>query len=258
MGENSAIPWCHHTFNPWWGCTKISPGCVNCYAEGVARRFGETEWGPQGKRRVFGDKHWNEPLKWNRKAAQFPTTRGGRVRVFCGSMCDVFEDHPLAAELRPRLFDLIERTPSLTWLLLTKRPDRMLTDVPTAWFKEWPDHVWALTTIENQDVAELRASYLVQVPASIRGVSAEPLLGPLSLAPWLNPIQRRGNSIDWVIAGAESGQRGRPMNERWVRVLRDQCLARGTPFFYKQRIEGRRKIELPELDGQQWSEFPVI
>ena len=224
MGKDSKIAWCHHSFNPWHGCSKISPGCANCYAEGVAKRFGgEAEWGPNGKRRLFGDKHWNEPVKWNRKASGL-FERAGRVRVFCGSMCDVFEDHPVAAELRPRLFELIDATPALTWLLLTKRPDRMLTDAPNHWRRQWPDHVWALTTIENQDVAELRASYLQQVPAAIKGVSAEPLLSPLSLVRWLN-------WIDWVIVGAESGQRARPMNERWVRGLRDQSVLRGIPFF---------------------------
>lgn len=255
MGENSAIPWCHHTFNPWWGCTKISPGCTHCYAEGLAKRFDQAEWGPQGKRRTFAEKHWNEPIKWNRKAANpIPSNRGGAVRVFCGSMCDVFEDHPVANELRPRLFELIEATPALTWLLLTKRPERMTTAVPLHWIHGWPDNVWALTTIENIHVAEPRGRALMRVPAAIRGVSAEPLLGPLTLSGWLE----RDRGLDWVIAGAESGPRARPMDEQWVRSLRDQCTKTGVPFFYKQRIEGRRKVELPELDGKRWAEFPTI
>ena len=119
MGMDSKIGWTHHTFNPVWGCVKVSPGCKNCYAETLSKRFGENIWGPDSERRTFGDKHWNEPRRWNKRAEK----EGKRQRVFCGSMCDIYEDHPTTNEALLRLFDLIEETPWLDWLLLTKRPE---------------------------------------------------------------------------------------------------------------------------------------
>lgn len=117
MGADSKIQWTHHTFNPWWGCARVSPGCEHCYAERDAARWG-TKWGVNAERRFFGDKHWAEPLKWNRAAGKARETR----RVFCASMADVFEDREDLAPHRARLYKLIESTPCLVWQLLTKRP----------------------------------------------------------------------------------------------------------------------------------------
>src|SRR5262245_42917072 len=115
MGHQSSIEWTDHTFNPWWGCTKVSPGCTYCYAETLSTRYGHTIWGPRAERRLFGDKHWQEPLKWNNTAEQI----GKPARVFCASMADVFEDnHTLDLE-RERLWLLIGETPWLHWQLLT-------------------------------------------------------------------------------------------------------------------------------------------
>jgi len=118
MGKDSKIEWTHHTFNPWWGCVKVSPGCEHCYAEAFAKRVGKKVWGAQSDRRFFGDPHWREPLKWHDEAV----ITGERRRVFCASMADVFEDRDELIPHRIRLFQLIANTPKLDWLLLTKRP----------------------------------------------------------------------------------------------------------------------------------------
>ena len=120
MSERTAIGWCDHTFNPWWGCQRVSDGCARCYAEAMAKRTGNPVWGP-GARRFFGEKHWQEPVRWNAAAERLSVRR----RVFCGSMCDVFEDRPDLVEPRGRLWRLIRATPHLDWLLLTKRPENI-------------------------------------------------------------------------------------------------------------------------------------
>lgn len=269
MGENSAIAWCHHTFNPWWGCQKVSPGCEHCYAEGVANRLSPGLWGPNSKRRLFGEKYWNNPYRWERKA------KGEVCRVFTGSMCDVFEDREDLVKPRARLLITIADTPGLTWLVLTKRPENVMPMVKKMWGTKLPPNVWMLTTFENQTEAEKRMPHLMRIPVSVRGVSAEPLLGPLDLKPaeigqwpdmtrWMQNKQEwddwkywvhRDNGINWVIAGGESN--GRPMDEDWVRSLRDQCAIAGVPFFYKQRIDNGVQVETPELDGRTWTEFPT-
>src|SRR3972149_10760674 len=121
VSGKTRIAWCDATFNPWWGCMKVSPGCAHCYAETLAHRYGHDVWGPGGDRRFFGDRHWAEPMAWWRRAVR----DGVRRRVFCGSMCDVFEDGPQLYGQRARLFELIEATPDLDWLLLTKRPENI-------------------------------------------------------------------------------------------------------------------------------------
>ena len=237
MGKDSKIAWTDHTFNPWWGCTKVSDGCAHCYAKGVASRFAPGHWGPDAPRRFFGDKHWAEPLAWD-KAAQ---RRGVRERVFCGSMCDVFEDRSELDRQRARLWELVDRTPSLDWLLLTKRPSHIALP--------WGVHsnVWLGTTVENQAAADERIPRLVTVGARLHFLSCEPLLGP---------VRPDLCHVDWVICGAESGSWARLMDLDWVRSLRDQCQSAGVPFFFKQDIVGGRKVEMPELDGKVWAEVP--
>ncbi len=263
MGENSAIEWTTHTFNPWWGCTKVSPACANCYAKGLAKRFSPGLWGPDSRRRFFGAEHWNEPPCWNRRAKR----EGVRRRVFCGSMCDVLEQlpdrHPdrstMAAE-RYKLRKLIEATPHLDWLLLTKRPEMLLHIFGWSWISA-QSNVWAGTTVENQATADERIPHLLQVPARVRFLSMEPLLGPVNLSVALScescgytqrdqhhPKYGHGDhalcdhgvddpgptTVHWVIAGGESGPGARPMDPDWARSIRDQCQAAGVPFFFKQ------------------------
>lgn len=228
MGKDSRIEWTHHTFNPWWGCVKVSAACDHCYAESWAKRVGSDVWGPESDRRFFTDAHWKEPLKWNREAAM----EGVRRRVFCASMADVFENRPDLVAPRQRLLELIDSTPMLDWLVLTKRIHLVKKLLPKGYWL--PRHVWIGTTVENDEYARKRLKYLLELDTpSVRFVSCEPLLGPLSLAPYL----QRGDSgtrIDWVIAGGESGHGARPMNPAWPEDLQKQCAAAKVPFHFKQ------------------------
>lgn len=226
MAKNSAIEWTHHTFNPWWGCHRVSPACDNCYAEAWAHRLGHNLWGSRETRRFFGENHWREPIRWNAESA----ANGTRARVFCASMADVFEWRADLNEYRGRLWHLIEETPNLDWLLLTKRPQHILRMTP--WKEDWPDNIWIGTTVENQRFADLRLPHILRVPARVRFLSCEPLLGSLDLTSWFN--RPSYYSIDWVIAGGESGVHSRPMHPDWVLRLLDQCQRAQVPFHFKQ------------------------
>ena len=222
MGKNSKIEWTHHTFNPWWGCTRVSPACKNCYAEAWSKRVGKKIWGPKAPRRFFGEAHWNGPRKWNEEAK----FSGERSRVFCASMADVFEARKDLDEPRRKLWGLIEETPHLDWLLLTKRPERVLESVP--WSDRWPNNIWVGTTVEDQESAIERLPHLGRIPAAVRFISAEPLLSELNISRWL------GSSIDWVITGGESGPRARPSSPSWFRSLLIQCMQSNVAFHFKQ------------------------
>lgn len=242
MGDTTAISWCDHTFNPWIGCARVSPGCLHCYAETYDQRWSDGEhWGKQGSRRVTSDANWRKPLKWDREAAE----AGVRRRVFCASLADVFEDRPDLVEPRERLWTLIAETPNLDWLLLTKRPENFAGMLPwmTAGgchadegptFNPWPN-VWLGTSVEDQQRADERIPPLLDTPAAVRFLSMEPLLGPVTLnahqlvdtGPW--------PAIHWVIVGGESGgNHARPMHTDWARDIRDQCVAAGVPLHFKQ------------------------
>lgn len=221
MARNSPIEWTHHTFNPWWGCAKVSPACTHCYAEKWSRRIGLDLWGEEGARRFFGDRHWREPILWNAEAERL----GIRRRVFCASMADVFEPRDDLRSWRIRLWGLIEQTPCLDWLLLTKRPESVGDLTP--WGDSWPENVWLGSTAENQLWLVRRTHQLARFPAAVRFISCEPLLSPLDLTPAIG-------KVDWVIAGGESGANARPSHPEWFRSLRDQCLASGIAFHFKQ------------------------
>ena len=245
MGEKSKIAWTDHTFNPWWGCQKISPGCQNCYAETMANRFdrvGDGLWGPNSWRKTFGEDHWREPLKWNRRAK-----REGKIRrVLSGSMCDVFEDRLGLDREREKLWKLIEETPDLIWMLLTKRPENIDRMLPVWWLNpaykdQKPDNIWMGITAENQDELEERWPVLMITGMSWGinklFISSEPLLGPLYLEDKLEDMWEGEDfivrKIDWVIVGGETGNNARPMNPSWVRSIQKQCKEAGVPFFFK-------------------------
>jgi protein gp37 len=232
MGKNSSIEWTHHTFNPWWGCAKVSLACNNCYAEKWSKRLGSDLWGPEANRRFFGENHWREPIRWNKEAEK----KQERKRVFCASMADVFEDRKDLDESRNKLWKLIETTPWLDWCILTKRTENINKMIP--WDSNWPRNVWMGTTIESQELAEKRIPELIKIPAKIRFISCEPLLSLLNISNWLcekptNKI-KLNNCIDWVIAGGESGAKSRPTHPVWIKKLRDQCIKTNTPFHFKQ------------------------
>ena len=226
MGEFSKIEWCTHTFNPWIGCAKVSDGCKFCYAETLMdTRYGRVEWGVNGTRVRTSDANWRKPLAWNRAAEK----AGRRVRVFCASLADVFEDRPELVAWRQDLYDLIEATPHLDWLLLTKRPENVmgLDSVPV--FAAL-DNVWIGTSVEDQAAADERIPHLLWIPARVRFLSMEPLLGPVDIGRFLG----ESYSAIWVIVGGESGPKARPMHPAWVRSIRDQCVEAGVPFLFKQ------------------------
>ena len=242
MAEQTKIEWCHHTFNPWLGCQKVSPGCDNCYAEGWAKRSGLVKWGPGEKRIRTSDAYWKQPLKWDAAAKRADV----RAKVFCASLADVF-DNAVSPAWRADLWRLIQATKHLDWLLLTKRPQNIAKMLPA---NEWEDgwsNVWLGTTAENQEEANRRIPHLLAAPAAKRFLSCEPLSGPVGLSPWLGGekitlsigshwTEKTGDvsDIDWVICGGESGPKARPMHPDWARSLRDQCHAAGVAFHFKQ------------------------
>lgn len=261
MGETTAISWTDHTFNPWMGCTKVSPACDHCYAEALGKRTGKVQWGDDAVRVVTSDGYWRNPIKWNAAAER----DGVRRRVFCASMADVFEDRPELVEPRERLFDLIADTPALDWQLLTKRPEnvgRMLGH-------DIPFNIWLGTTVEDQERAEERIPHLLGAPVSVRFLSCEPLLGPIDLRPWLRRISPEAEAasqftwdtskrIDWVIVGGESGPGHRPLDVSAARAIRDECLVWNVPFFFKQHGGRTPTAGGHFLDGQVWHEFPEV
>lgn len=265
MGENTKIEWAHHTFNPWEGCTKVGPGCDHCYAENRNARFAggqSINWGPGAPRRRTSASNWNNPIRWNAEAERL----GVRYRVFCASLADVF-DNEVPDMWRTDLFALIRATPNLDWLILTKRignAQRMLDEVERAtivggqkWYAEhWPN-VWLGATVVNQEEADRDIPKLLGVPAAVRWLSMEPLLGATDISRFLergdagmrdvDPLaaallagaEESGHAwvrpaIDWVVVGGESGPGARPMHPDWARSLRDQCVDAGVPFLFKQ------------------------
>lgn len=267
MGENSKIAWTDHTFNPWWGCAKVSDGCKNCYAESFDKRLAGntyvTHWGIDAPRRFFGEKHWNKPLLWNEKAEK----EEQRMRVFCASMADVFEinhnpeiNRQMNNARSKLFFDIIPNTPCLDWLILTKRPENIFslgTDAAGCIFDlylaDYPN-VWLGATMAKQQ-DEWVIGQLAQTPAKVMFLSLEPMLEPIDLiakdyqSSAIYPY-KNDKKIDWVIVGGESGSGCRPFEWDWARSIRDQCADAGVPFFMKQgggHPNKREKLEdIPE------------
>lgn len=247
--KDTKIEWCDHTVNFWWGCTfallhdgAISEECRNCYALLLSKLFsrGKATWGPNGNRWIRHEAARRELYKID-KAAYL---RGVRESVFINSMSDTFEDREDLNEARAFLWDACQFVTNVDILLLTKRPQNVRRMVPQAWLVDWPAHVWIGTTCGTQQSADERIPELLKIPARVRFLSCEPLLGPVNLceagAIWSdfnnNPIDGRGlnQHIHWVICGGESGPKARPMHPDWARSLRDQCQAAGVAFFFKQ------------------------
>lgn len=241
--KNSYIAWTDHTFNGWTGCSKISAGCANCYAEEQqAIRFGNVIWGAGGTRNRTSDQYWRQPLKWNRDAEN----ASERPRVFCNSLSDVFEDRTDLQQWRLELFELIRSTPNLDWQVLTKRPG-----VAADFFRTncMPHNIWLGTSVENKACAQDRIPVLQSIDARIRFLSMEPLLG--------DPGKLDLRGIHWVIVGGESGNNFRTMQPEWARSVRDQCRSAGVKFFFKQ-WSGRHPKQLGfELDGVAHHAFPA-
>lgn len=271
MGEVTGIAWTHHTWSPWLGCARVSPGCEHCYAETLAKRFPQVhgEWGVEaagGTRVVASAQSWREVLRWNERAAK----DGVRRRIF-PSMCDPFDTHPTAEMARPWLWALIEATPHLDWLLLTKRVENVERMVPWRWLgtragagpaaiyqPRWPRNAWLGTTVEDQRRADERIPLLVNLPAPVRFLSVEPQLEHVDLQyAAFNGADSFGSmpGIHWVICGGESVPHARPFDLAWARSLRDQCAQAGVAFFFKQM--GARPVGLENHHGAILPEHPA-
>lgn len=238
MAEQSAISWTDATFNPWIGCTDISPACARCYARTLMQdRYGRVIWGP-GQPRIR-TKTWGEPLKWNRKAA----LTGYRPRVFCASLADVF-DNEVDQTWRDDLWQLLRETPNLRWILLTKRIGNARKMLPA----DWPfPNAGLMSTLENQEVWDRDYPKLAAIPAAWHGVSAEPLLGHINIG---------DARPDWIITGGESGAGYRALDMDAVRSLRDQCARNGVTFHHKQNGGIRGKDAGCLVDGVEHKHFP--
>ena len=237
MADKSAIEWTDSTWNPVTGCTKASPGCAHCYAEAITLRF--KRGGPflPGQSEIkLHPERLGLPISW-----KLPR------RIFVNSMSDLFhEEVPL--EFIQKVFDVMVEADRHIFQVLTKRHERLLEV-----FEElpWPPNVWMGVSVENQYWAEKRIPNLIKVPASIRFLSVEPLLKPLTLGPYLN-------DIDWVIVGGESVPRARPLDPKWVRYIRDECKTRGVPFFFKQWGGRNSKSRGRALDGEVYNDTPLL
>jgi protein gp37 len=259
MAEGTKIEWADHTFNPWIGCTKVGPGCDHCYAEAdFDKRRHVVTWGAGQPRKLTADSTWALPLRWNKEAERL----GVRYRVFCASLADVF-DNEVPTEWRGKLWALINATPHLDWLLLTKRIGNVKTMMYDA--EEPQPNVWIGATITSQEEADRDIPKLLAVPAAKRFLSMEPLLGPVDIRRYMWPVHASwpakyntpadalaagaevkykrqalvskewaDHMLSWVIVGGESGPGARPMHPDWARSLRDQCKAAGVPFLFKQ------------------------
>lgn len=288
----TTISWTDETWNPITGCTKVSPGCLNCYAESLTRRFKDrmqpysdtfAPWTVKAQREsgqpvvTLHPERLDQPLKWKKPR-----------RIFVNSMSDLFhEDVP--DEFIDRVFTVMAHRNRHTYQVLTKRPKRMRDYLlqaservcrrsnwnPNVWV--WPlPNVWLGVSVENQRYADERIPLLLETPAAVRFVSCEPLLEAVDLGhatpcgyycdPWDGGIGGHHDhqfwtpgikpGLDWVITGCESGRKRRPMELDWARGLRDQCRAAGVPFFLKQMYVDGKRVETPELDGKVWTEYP--
>jgi len=235
MGTETAIAWTHSTFNPWWGCTKVSPACDHCYAESIAKAYGHRVWGAGAPRRYFGDKHWQEPLKWERAAQK----NGKPHRVFCASMADVF-DNEVGQEHRERLWSLILETPNLTWQLLTKRIGNAPGMLPADFGPDTYPNVWVGMTVVTQDEVDRDIGKLRAIPARVRWLSVEPQLEEIRIP----------EDVNWVVTGGESGAKARPYSIEWARSVVRQCREIGAVPFVKQAGSLHKAGEFTSFD--QW------
>lgn len=235
MAENSKIAWTTHTFNPWIGCQKVSPGCDGCYAEALMdHRYHKVQWGPHGERKRTSESYWKQPVRWAKAVRESGVLF--RPRVFCASLADVF-DNQVPREWRGDLWDTIYATRELDWLILTKRPENIRSMLPTSWGGGWTN-VWLGVTAEDQAHFDRRWNILSKIPAAVRFVSYEPAIGPLSDISADDGV----TAPDWLICGGESGANWRPMDLSWARTAQGLCEIHGTKFFMKQ-LAGRNPLK---------------
>ena len=255
MAEMTGIAWTDSTFNPWIGCTKVGPGCDHCYAEALMdKRWHRVQWGNGRTRQKTSTSNWQAPLHWEKRHEAFALMHGRRRRVFCASLADVF-DNEVPAAWRVDLLRLIEQTPNLDWLLLTKRIGNVnrLLDEAAELMPEvlrWPlPNVWLGATIVHQAEYDRDVRKLLAVDASVRFLSVEPMLGPIR-----GGLDLHG--LDWVIVGGESGAKARPIQREWIDSLRAECGAAGVAFFFKQWGGPSATAGGCSLDGAEAKAWP--
>ena len=262
MGEHTKIAWADSTWNPWIGCTHVGPGCDHCYAEtqNTYRKWNGGTWGKAAPRKVTAEQTWRDPLNWEQKA------RAGRVGkdaerwlVFAGDLCDIF-DRLGDKDARTRMWELFRRTPHLTWLILTKRPQYISKFLPADWGEGYRN-VWLGVTVEKRKKGYPRIEALRRVPAALHFVSCEPLLEGL---PDIDLTD-----IDWAIVGGESGSQARPFDIEWARAIKKKCQESSTTFFFKQlgnapflngsrfNLEHRKPSGSRDSSGVVLENFPV-
>lgn len=225
MGQGTGIAWVDNTFNGWWGCQKVSAECDNCYAATFDHRLNGGHWGKDSPRREFGDKHWNDPIRWNKQAI----AKGEKIRVFSASMSDWAEDRRDLDKDRARLWELIRQTPALDWLLLTKRANLIEKFLPADWGNGYPN-VWLGATV-GVEKSLWRIAALKKIPAVVNFLSVEPLIESINIESFFvdNAAEKQ-----WTIVGGESGAHCREMNPNWARSVRDFTREAGAAFFMKQ------------------------
>lgn len=271
MGNRTNISWTDSTWNFLRGCSRVSKGCMNCYAERMSNRFNgpgepyeglaeDGKW--TGEVRVV-DEHFGNPLRWSRPRM-----------IFVNSMSDTFHEN-VSDETLIRAFKVMREANRHVYQVLTKRPERMASFtrnvLPEVFGPDWLEgfpHVWFGTSVEDQETMDARGPHLLNTPGYVRFLSVEPMLAPIRPMLRLDAEGRdvtdlpglwdSGDSrIHWVIVGAESGPGARPMKESWVRDIKDLCVYYGVRFFYKQDAQNGKKIETPLLDGKRWTEMPA-
>lgn len=274
------ISWCDYSFNPWIGCTKVSQGCKNCYAETENKKWqwNKDGWGPGVPRKRTSVQNWNKVLLWDKKAQKV----GTHPKVFCSSLADVF-DAEVPNEWRTDLWELIGKTKNLVWLLLTKRPENVINMVDWTWIADWPKSVWIGTSVEDDHNAMERIPHLWRIPTPNRFLSMEPLLEYVDMNEWLGcpaclqngrPYEHLHHptpGINWVIVGGESGPNARVMDQNWAYKIQEVCSINKVPYFFKQTGEvfarqmgyeskhGSDPAEwYPTFRVQEFPEFEVI
>jgi protein gp37 len=248
MARNTKIAWATDSFSTAWGCEEVpsSPACENCYAREFSKRLGYDLWGHNKPRRFFGDKHWDEPRKWDKIAER----TGQRRRIFVNSMSDTFEGRRDLDPVRERLWRLIVECQHSDFLLLTKRPQNILRMVPAAWLERWPRNVFAGTTAETQRWADIRLPFMERVPAPVIFVSAEPLLEAIDFRRYLHFVKH-------IIVGGESGHMARRMAPEWALDILEQCRDAGVAYFFKQKGEIlARELGCKDKAGKNPDEWP--
>lgn len=280
MGKISKISWTNATFNGWIGCHEVSPACDECYARTLAERYGWAKWGKDTPRHRTSVAYWRGPLKWNADAAK----NGERLRVFAFSLADVFEDRRDLDAWRADLWKLIEETPNLDWMLLSKRDTAIARLLPDAWLAKPRPNVWLGVTAENQRRAEERIPNLLSVPAAVHWVSAEPLLSSINFRPFFRGAhhdvtddrhdapdgavggseERVGNTwrrrvgVDWIIVGGESGAKPRRMDPAWATDIMEQCRSAGVAYHFKQKgTVLAKEMHCKSEAGKDPSEWPA-